>query len=226
MLCRWIPFDHQLASIFSPRATMHFRWSRILFRLRLDFANLDITGIYTFPQPRLCAWIVTDFLVSASIQHYLRSFLHDLSHFQKWSDVLSREMHNVRVQGLQEHNSILLTFWTFCRSINRVHKWYVALTLILGIAAYIPIPILLSPVLLKWKYGYGILSILCWAAPAVGSLVPLFIPVLTPNPGFSPSYSTIRICESFQAQLLDSLCTWKATDPKDMSFRIHQSWKS
>jgi hypothetical protein len=130
-------------------------------------------------------------------------------------------MHNARVHGLEEHSSILLTYWTFCCAINRVHKWYINLTFILGATIYLPIPILLSSVLLKWKYGYIILSILCWAALFVGSMVSLFLPSLTPNPGFPLSLNTIRICKSFQAQVVESLCTRNATDPKDMSFGIH-----
>ena len=52
---------------------MYFRRSGSLLRLRLDFANLDIPGTHTIPQPRRAAWIVTNFLVSASIQHFLPS---------------------------------------------------------------------------------------------------------------------------------------------------------
>ena len=62
-----------------------------------------------------------------------------------------------------------------------------------------------------------------WLIPTllVGNFYVLSRPTLTPNPGFPFYVNNMRIRKGFQARIIESLCTRKATDPRDMSFGIH-----
>jgi hypothetical protein len=134
-------------------------------------------------------------------------------------------MYNSRVQGLEEHRSKLIIFWTFCRSIHQMYNRFHFLKNMLCII--LPILVIIMELFVPSKRTQKndewtirdctllIFNILCVC------FLFIFVLPLTPNPKFSHGYKSMRVSRSFQAQIIESLCTRKATDPRDMFFGIH-----
>jgi hypothetical protein len=149
-----------------------------------------------------------------------------LNHFQKWTDiVLSREMHNARVQGLKVHRSRLIRFWTFCYSIHRMHILLQGLMCILWILAimFFKMPESLITLERIQKNDEWIIRV-CTSLSSIKLLSYIhhkLTTLHTPDHKLSHGCSSMRVSIGIQVHIIESLCTRKATDPRDMFFGIH-----